>query len=140
MAPTSWPTSCAPAQGCAMQPSAARSVARWAALWAASQAQRSAAWADPVCRRQPAPVRRSRARARGSAAIEGGRGYMLSDVAMDALQNEPQVLGRYAPQFAQAMGSNEADAVSALITRLSHTDPDFRMNVLPALRARTGGM
>lgn len=72
--------------------------------------------------------------------IESGRGYMLSDVAMDALQNEPQVLGRYAPQFAQAMGSNEADAVSALITRLSHTDPDFRVNVLPALRARTGGM
>ena len=72
--------------------------------------------------------------------IEGGRGYMLSEVALEALQNEPQVLGRYAPQFAQAMGSNEADAVSALITRLSHTDPDFRMNVLPALRARTGGM
>jgi hypothetical protein len=74
--------------------------------------------------------------------IENGRGYMLTDVVMDALRNEPQLLGRYASQFGQAMGAggNRQDEISALITRLSHTDPDFRVNVLPALRARTGGM
>lgn len=70
--------------------------------------------------------------------IDSGRGYMLSDAAIDALRNDRQALGRYAAQFAQAMSSNEPDAVSALITRLSHTEPDFRTQVLPALRARTG--
>jgi hypothetical protein len=72
--------------------------------------------------------------------LEQGRGYMLTDAALDALRNEPQALGTYARQFADAMQSNDPDAVGVLIQRLSRTDPNFRTQVLPALRARTGGM
>jgi hypothetical protein len=74
--------------------------------------------------------------------IESGRGYMLTDAVMDMLRNDPQSLGPYASQFGQAMGAgdNEQDSISTLITRLSKTDPNFRTQVLPAIRARTGGM
>lgn len=71
--------------------------------------------------------------------IADGRGYMLADVVQDALQNEPQALGPYANQFAEAMGSRRSGAVSALLSRLSQTDETWRTQYLPALRARTGG-
>jgi len=72
--------------------------------------------------------------------LEQGRGFALTEAALDAMRNDPQALGPYLQQIAQAAGSREPDAVSALITRLSRTDPNFRTQVLPALRARTGGM
>jgi hypothetical protein len=74
--------------------------------------------------------------------LEQGRGYALTDAVMDALRNDPQSLGPYASQFGQAMGagSNQPDAIGSLITRLSKTDANFRTQILPALRARTGGM
>lgn len=67
------------------------------------------------------------------------RGYLLSEAALDALQNEPQSLQGYASVFSAAAASPEPSAVSSLITKLSRTDPNFRKNVLPALRARTQG-
>ena len=76
---------------------------------------------------------------RAEESINEGRGHMLAEVVQDALQNEPQSLGPYAQQFAEAMGSRQTGAVSALLSRLSQTDPTWRTQYLPALRARTGG-
>jgi hypothetical protein len=74
------------------------------------------------------------------AGVAGGNaGAATADQVLDALQNSPQLLGRYTDQFAQAAGSPSPGAVSALIERLTMTDPDFRTQVLPQLSRPSGG-
>lgn len=59
-------------------------------------------------------------------------GYKSADAAREALRSDPQVLGAYASEFQEASQAEDPDsATSALITRLSRTDPQFRTDVLP---------
>lgn len=69
----------------------------------------------------------------------GGRGYLLSEAAIDMLQSDPQLLGQYAQGFADAYADPEPSALSTMIIKLSRTDENFRTQILPALRARTQG-
>lgn len=65
------------------------------------------------------------------------RGYLLPQAAMQLLRTNPQALGQYASQIAQAAGSDDTGAVGALLDKLSQTDPDFSTQVLPRLNAMT---
>jgi hypothetical protein len=47
--------------------------------------------------------------------------------AMQALQVNPQVLGKYADQFQEAERTGGSEAVNALINKLTFSDPEFRM-------------
>lgn len=63
----------------------------------------------------------------------------LDQSALDMLRAGGQDLGPYKSQFAEAAGSPEPGAVSALVAELIQTDPVFRTQVLPQLRRIAGG-
>lgn len=48
-------------------------------------------------------------------------------------------LGQWRDQIAQAAGSPDTGAVQATITRLTMSDPEFRIKILPLLRQQAGG-
>ena len=68
-----------------------------------------------------------------------GRGNLLPSAALDAVHAGGDELGKWKSQFFEAASSPDQGAVSALITKLSESDPEFRASVLPRLRAKTGG-
>lgn len=86
-----------------------------------------------------APAARGLGALAGSPLTQAAAGGNVTDAALGALQSNPQLLGQYKNQFAEAAGSPAPGAVSALITRLIQTDPEFRTRVLPQLRAAAGG-
>jgi hypothetical protein len=64
------------------------------------------------------------------------RGNMLGPAASDLLKTEPQALGQWQGQFAQA--ANEGpEALNALIIKLE-SDPQFRAGPLARLQQMTG--
>lgn len=67
-----------------------------------------------------------------------GRGNMLGDAAQQLLQTQPQALGRWQQQLAQAAqkGPEELDA---LVGKLAREDPDFRTGPLVQLQQMTAG-
>lgn len=69
--------------------------------------------------------------------IAQGRGNMLGEAALDALQNNPQLLGRYQTDFAQAASSPEPGAVNKLLIRLANTDAEFRQGPMQELQNMT---
>jgi hypothetical protein len=70
-------------------------------------------------------------------ATEKARGYLLGQAALDSLHNGSQDLGPYASKFAEAAASPDTSAVANLISRLVMSDPEFRVNYLPALQRMT---
>ncbi|RPH73974.1 hypothetical protein EHM76_04500 [bacterium] len=70
--------------------------------------------------------------------LEQGRGFLLGQAVQDALRSDPASLGPYANQFADAMSDPRPNAVNGLLTKLNRTDPTWRTQYLPALRAQTG--
>jgi len=70
-------------------------------------------------------------------ATGAGRGNLLGDAALDALRNDPSVLGEYQGEFAKAASSSESGAVNALITRLAARDPKFRTGPMLELQRMT---
>jgi hypothetical protein len=78
-----------------------------------------------------------------AAAVAGGRGHLLPQAAIQALNSNRAILGEYASQIAEAQGkegANGPNAVANLIARLSQTDPKFKQTVLPELQRLTAGM
>jgi hypothetical protein len=71
----------------------------------------------------------------GSELVEA-HGNNTTDEALTLLQSNPRELGAYSSKFAEAAASPQRDAVTALINKLIMTDPDFRKNILPKLKAR----
>lgn len=59
----------------------------------------------------------------------------VTEAALQAVGANKEALGPYSEQFIQAAASPNPSAASALILRLIQTDPEFRMYVLPMLRA-----
>lgn len=74
----------------------------------------------------------------GGAASDATRSEarQLTEQALTDLQAGGNTLGKYKKQIAEAAGSPAPGALGALLTRLTMTDADFRMNVLPQLRGR----
>lgn len=72
----------------------------------------------------------------GETASRQSRGYLLPQAAQQMMQ-QPGSLGPYAKQFFDAARSQDQNALSALITKLSHTDTQFRLQVLPKLQQLT---
>lgn len=72
----------------------------------------------------------------GVLASESTRGPDLDQIALDVVHAQGPELGRFTNQFAQAAGAEGTDNVKNLISKLIQTEPDFRMQVLPALRKR----
>lgn len=70
-------------------------------------------------------------------ATDAGRGNMLGDAALDALQTNPAVLGSYAGEFAKAAASPDVGAVNNLITKLAQKDPKFRAGPMVELQRMT---
>jgi hypothetical protein len=66
-----------------------------------------------------------------------GRGNLLTQAALNSLYSGGQDLGPYSSQFAEAAASKDSNAVANLITRLTMSDPQFRVSVLPALQRMT---
>lgn len=64
------------------------------------------------------------------------RGYLLPDAAFQMMQ-QPGALGPYESQFWEAYKSPDSHAVSALIVRLSNTDPQFKSTYLKQMQALT---
>lgn len=79
---------------------------------------------------------------RGAGAAVGGAANPPPDLAQIAIGDleatQGQALGTYRGRFAEAMIDPSPGAVSALITRLTQTDPQFRQQVLPQLRRMAG--
>jgi hypothetical protein len=67
---------------------------------------------------------------------EGSRGYLLPQAAQQMMQQRGS-LGPYEKQFFDAANSQDTNALSNLIVRLSHTDPQFRQTILPKLQQLT---
>lgn len=67
---------------------------------------------------------------------EATRGYLLPQAAQQMMQ-QPGALGPYEKQFWDAFNSADSNALSALIVRLSHTDPQFKSQYLPQLQQLT---
>lgn len=70
-------------------------------------------------------------------ATDAGRGNLLGDAALEALQSNPTVLGAYAGEFAKAAASPEVGAVNTLITKLAQKDPAFRAGPMVELQRMT---
>jgi hypothetical protein len=69
--------------------------------------------------------------------LASGRGYLLPQVVADLARTNPQALGPYYQQIAQAMqGQNNSGQLNALLERLER-DQQWSQNYLPQLRART---
>jgi hypothetical protein len=66
----------------------------------------------------------------------GSRGYLLPQAAQQMMQ-QPGALGPYEKQFWDAFNSPDSNALSALIVRLSHTDPQFKSTYLRQMQALT---
>lgn len=62
----------------------------------------------------------------------------LPQIVIDELHAGGDALGEYADQFAKAYTSNDEGAVSALVSKLTLSDPKFRTTLLPQLRAAVG--
>lgn len=93
---------------------------------------------DAVNAQQPRPRIDDMAPPAPAQATASGRGNLLPQVALDVLYGgNQQALGPYASDFAQAAVSRDPNAVGALISRLTQTDPQFRQTVLPELQRRT---
>jgi len=69
---------------------------------------------------------------------QASRGFMLPQAAMQLLQSEPQALGPYQKQFADAAASPDSGAVKALLTKLRQSDETWRTTYLPKLQMVTG--
>lgn len=72
-----------------------------------------------------------------SVATDAGRGNLLGDAALEALQTNPRALGSYAGEFAKAAASPEVGAVNTLITKLAQKDPAFRAGPMVELQRMT---
>lgn len=68
---------------------------------------------------------------------DAGRGNLLGEAALGALQNDPSVLGKYAGEFAKAAASKDTGAVNALINKLAQKDPEFRTGPMIELQRMT---
>lgn len=69
--------------------------------------------------------------------LASGRGYLLPQVVADLARTNPQSLGPYYQQIAQAMhDQSNAGQLNALLERLER-DPQWSQYYLPQLRART---
>ena len=64
------------------------------------------------------------------------RGHLLSDAAFQMMQ-QPGALGPYESKFWEAYKSPDSNALSALIVRLSNTDPQFKQTYLRQMQALT---
>lgn len=135
------------AQG--MAPPMLRGVAKGVAglgntLYGAGEAMQGAGWMSPAIAAgiegKPNPrIDDMAGPASPASATANGRGNLLPQAAMTALQHDPAALGKYQGQFAEAMVSKDPNAVGALISRLTQADPAFRQTVLPGLQRRTMG-
>jgi hypothetical protein len=65
------------------------------------------------------------------------RGYLLPQAAQQLMSQSPQELGPYQQQFFDTYKDPDANALSQLIVRLSHTDPQFKTTILPKLQQLT---
>jgi hypothetical protein len=68
--------------------------------------------------------------------VKESRGYLLPQAAQQMMQQRGS-LGPYEKQFFDAANSQDTNALSNLIVRLSHTDPQFRQTILPKLQQLT---
>lgn len=78
-----------------------------------------------------------RSEATAENATNAGRGNLLGDAALEALQTNPSALGPYAGEFAKAAASPEVGAVNTLITKLAQKDPAFRAGPMVELQRMT---
>lgn len=76
----------------------------------------------------------------GGWAADDAEAKSVAQQALNALHTQPQALGQYASQIAQAAASPDQGAVNTLMLRLVQTDPQFRRDVLPRLQPFAGGM
>jgi hypothetical protein len=76
---------------------------------------------------------------RSEDATDQGRGNLLGEAALAALQHDPQVLGSYAGEFARAAASPDTGAVNALISKLAMKDSKFRTGPMVELQKMTAG-
>lgn len=72
-------------------------------------------------------------------ATDAGRGNLLGEAALAALQHDPDVLGEWKDQFAKAAASPDRGAVNTLIGRLATREPRFRVGPMVDLQKMTAG-
>lgn len=68
----------------------------------------------------------------------GGGASSVSERVLSALQSNPELLGSYADELKQAANSPSPTMINDTITRLTMTEPGFRMYVLPMLQPSSG--
>lgn len=77
----------------------------------------------------------------GQYSAENSKPLRVDQAALDLLSggSKGAELGQWRDQIAQAAGSPDPGAVQATITRLTMSDPEFRIKMLPLLRQQAGG-
>lgn len=77
----------------------------------------------------------------GKYSSENSKPLRVDQAALDLLGggSKGAELGQWRDQIAQAAGSPDTGAVQATITRLTMSDPEFRIKILPLLRQQAGG-
>lgn len=77
----------------------------------------------------------------GKYSAENSKPLRVDQAALDLLGggSKGAELGQWRDQIAQAAGSPDTGAVQATITRLTMSDPEFRIKILPLLRQQAGG-